>query len=309
MDLWQFEWLAYADALRGIPGVKRLVMAHNVESLIWQRYAENQTSLIRKLYLRQQWRKFKTYEKRVFQSVDGVVCVSRQDATLAAEQFGAQRTWVVDNGIDKAHFQQTPNTQRQPHTVLFLGSLEWRPNIEAVRLLLDQVFPQVCQIEPKARLCIVGRMAPPWLVQRVAGASNIELHSSVPDVRPYLASATVMAVPLRVGGGSRLKILEAMACGLPVVSTTVGYEGLELTAGREIVIADDAKDMASQLVQIMRDPMRAAQLASGAKCLANERYDWDVLAERLETIWQQTVLEPLGATAGHGLAPFVPVGG
>ena len=198
-----------------------------------------------------------------------------------------RRLWVVDNGIDRDYFQQATGT-RVPGTVLFLGSLEWRPNLEAVKLLLEKIFPLLRQRMPEARLQIVGRRPPRWLKEAAEAAPNVELFADVADVRPYLASASVMAVPLRVGGGSRLKILEALACGLPVVSTSVGCEGLLLRDGKELTIAEAPESFAQALEQDLREPARSLEMAEAGRQLVCERYDWDVLASRLEQVWEQT---------------------
>lgn len=289
VDLWQFEWMAYADALQGIASARTLVVAHNVESLIWQRYLENEKRPLHRAYLQMQWRKFVRCERRIFSGADGVICVSEQDAALARRDFGARRTWVVDNGIDRAWFEQA-KAPRELGTILFLGSLDWRPNQEAVRLLLNDIMPRIWQQEPSARLRIVGRKAPPWLCEKVRQAKRVELHADVADVRPYLASSEVMTVPLKVGGGSRLKILEALACGLPVVSTSVGYEGLELTDGRELVVADGQEAMARELLRVLRDAELARSLGAAGRRLVYARYDWDFLAAKQELVWQQIVL-------------------
>src|SRR5262249_19655477 len=154
------------------------------------------------------------------------------------------------------------------------------PNLDAVRLLLDCVFPQVRQSEPGARLCLVGRNPPDWLRHAVVTSPNVELHANPPDVRPFLNRSSVLAVPLRIGGGSRLKILEALACGLPVVSTRVGAEGLQLQAGEHVEIVDDVETMPDALVHSLRDPQKAREQAERGRRVVEERYDWRVLAEK-----------------------------
>ena len=156
-----------------------------------------------------------------------------------------------------------------------------------MNLLLDRIFPQVRASEPAARLCIVGRHPSPALTKRVQRMEGVELFADVPDVRPFLAESGVMAVPLRIGGGSRLKILEALACGLPVVSTQVGAEGLSLEPGRDFIQVDEPSSMADALIEAIRTPGPALAMAAKGRQVVLERYDWDVLAGKLEEVWEK----------------------
>jgi glycosyltransferase involved in cell wall biosynthesis len=287
VDLWQFEWTAHV-AMAPRPGAPRVLVSHNVDTLIWQRYCETETNPLKRWYIRGQWRKWHRFERRAFAAVDRVVAVSAEDAALIRRQFGAGRVDVVDNGIDAGHYEAV-HPHPEPNTLLFLGSLEWRPNLDAVRLLLDAVLPAVRARQPSARLLVVGRNPPSWLAPRVRGLEGVELHGNVPDVRPYLARSAAMAVPLRIGGGSRLKILEALACGLPVVSTRVGAEGLCLREGDHLTLADDPEAMAAALVDCLRRPAEARRQAARGRRLVLQRYDWDVLASKLEAVWESCV--------------------
>lgn len=290
VDLWQFEWAPYVGALRH-PTTPRVLIAHNVDALIWQRYHEAERHPLRRWYVRGQWRKFERLERRVFSEVDRIVAVSPADAALVRDRFGIERVDVVDNGIDRAYFEEV-HPHGRPEDVLFLGSLEWRPNLDGLRLLLDEVFPAVRAAVPSARLSVVGRNPPPWLVQRLAGLEWASLHANVPDVRPHLAGAGVLAVPLRIGGGSRLKVLEALACGLPVVSTRVGAEGLCLRGGEHLDVVENVEDMAAALVKSIHDPERPRRQAAAGRELVRQRYDWGPLAGKLEEVWQRCVGAP-----------------
>src|SRR5262249_8608746 len=172
-------------------------------------------------------------------------------------------------------------------TILYLGSLDWRPNLDALTLLLDDIFPRVRARVPEARLAVVGRSPPEWLRQRVRSLPGVELHADVPDVRPYLAQSAVMAVPLRIGGGSRLKILEALAAGLPVVSTRIGAEGLALRPGQDYTLADTTQEMSSALVDCLVRPEEARRQAEEGRQTVSGRYDWASLADRLERVGEK----------------------
>ena len=285
IDVWQVEAIVLIDALADLERCPKVIIAHNVESLIWQRYHESEADPLKRWYIKQQWRKFERFERRAFAAATRVVAVSEDDARLIRDRFGGRNVDVVDNGIDRDYFEAV-QPDPDPRTILFLGSLDWRPNLDAVGLLLDRIFPAVRAAEPAARLRLVGRQAPSGA--RPAGSAEVpgvELHADVPDVRPFLATSGVMVVPLRIGGGSRLKILEAMAAGLPVISTRVGAEGLELVPGEHYIAADEPEAMADALVAWIRDPRPARAMAERSRAFVLDRYDWDTLAERLERVW------------------------
>jgi glycosyltransferase involved in cell wall biosynthesis len=265
----------------------RLLIAHNVDTLIWQRYHDNARGLLRRCFLGQQWHKFERFERRAFAAATRVVAVSPDDARLIREQFAMPHVDVVENGVDADYFQDRGG-RRDPRRILFLGALDWRPNLDAVNLLLNKIFPAVRTAEHSARLVIVGRNPPAALRQKISGQADVELHADVPDVRPFLAECGMLAVPLRIGGGSRLKILEALASGLPVVSSRVGAEGLVLQPGVDYLLAEEDR-MAEALLQVMRQPERARATAAHGRQVVLSHYDWDALALKLEQTWEKCV--------------------
>lgn len=291
VDVWHCEWTPYAEALRGIVAGRRVVVAHNVESVIWQRYYETETNPLRRWYIGRQWRKFQRFEKSVLGEVESTVAVSDRDARRFREEFGVSRVNVVENGVDTAYFLPQAR-RRSANRLLFLGSLDWRPNLDGVAMLLDRVFPAVRASEPSAQLCLVGRNPPESLRRRVADMEGVELYGNVPDVRPYLADCSLLVVPLRIGGGSRLKILEALASGTPVVSTRIGAEGLSLQAGEDLTIVEDIDDLATALVTSLRHPEVVQAQAERGREKVLEQYDWERLAEQMEQVWRQCATEP-----------------
>ncbi len=291
VDLWHCEWTPYAETLCGIASDRRVVMAHNVESVIWQRYHEAESNPLRRWYIGQQWRKFQRFERRILGTAECTVAVSDTDARRLRDDFGVARVSVVENGVDTAYFQPRARRRRSDR-LLFLGSLDWRPNLDGLNWLLERIFPAVRAAEPSASLCLVGRNPPEALCRRVAALPGVELHANVPDVRPYLADCGMLVVPLRIGGGSRLKILEALASGTPVVSTRIGAEGLRLEAGKDLTVVEEINDLSKALIKAIRHPdVLQAQSERGREKVL-EYYDWDRLAEQLEQVWRQCASEP-----------------
>jgi polysaccharide biosynthesis protein PslH len=291
VDVWHCEWTPYAEVLRDALGeelehARWTVMAHNVESLIWQRYSEAERNRAKRWYIRRQWTKFERFEQWAYQSASVSIAVSHDDAHLMRERFGVRRVEVVENGVDVRYFKPQRDVDRDPAKLLFLGSLDWRPNLDGVSILLDEVFPKVRTANPRATLSLVGWRPPEWLRSKVANMPGVRVFADVPDVRPFLATAGMLVVPLRIGGGSRLKILEALATETPVVSTRVGAEGLQLGAGRDLVVADTVESLTQAIIEGIRRPDELQELGEHGRRRVAARYSWDPLAARLDGVWR-----------------------
>ncbi len=295
VDVWHCEWTPYAQVLRRALGkrLKRVpwvVMAHNVESLIWKRYTETEENSVKRWYARRQWLKFEKFERWAFAHALWTVAVTEEDATLIRDNLnGTEQTEVVDNGVDIEFFRPQRDVERDPYKVVFVGSLDWRPNQDGVRLMIDQVFPKVHLAEPRASLTIVGRNPPDWLREAAARISGVQVFGTVADVRPFLATCGMTVVPLRVGGGSRLKILESLAMGTPVVSTQVGAEGLRLEAGRHITVTENETGLADAILETMHNPDAAIDRADEGQRFVSQEYEWGPLSEKLEEVWRVAV--------------------
>jgi polysaccharide biosynthesis protein PslH len=285
-DLIHVEWGPYARYLEAASGLPSVVAAHNVESQIWQRRSEHAKNPLGKFYFAWQARKMRAFERSAFRSAR-IFAVSEQDR----DQFlaeGLSQVDVVENGVDVEYFQ--PVQASNGASLLFLASLDWFPNQDALNYFLDAIFPLIRQQEPSVALRVVGRRAPAELVARSKRNPGVEFIGEVDDVRGQYREAALVLVPLRIGGGSRLKILEAMAAGTPVVSTTIGAEGITATPGKDIVLADTPADFARETIRLMRDPDARIRLAANARQLVVNKYSWDSLAKKLEDIWQATVM-------------------
>lgn len=277
-DLIVCEWTPYAIYVENVRAVKKILCTHNIEADIWQRYYENEANLLRRFYIREQWRKIKRFEVAALGWVDGAVAVSELDCARIAQAHVGLRTRVVANGVDLEYFRPRPQPEERRHLV-FTGSMDWRPNQDAAHYFVREIFPLLRRRVPDLQCTLVGRDPPPD-VRRLADVPGMNITGTVDDVRPYVERAAAYVVPLRIGGGSRLKILEALAMGRPVVSTTVGAEGLDVLNHHHILVADDPRSFAKSVLHILQNPLRSLELASEGRRLVEQRYGWDALSSQ-----------------------------
>jgi sugar transferase (PEP-CTERM/EpsH1 system associated) len=259
-----------------------VVFTHNVESEIWRRHAETASGLTRPLY-RAQYRRMLRFEHRALDRFEGVLAVSATDRdTLTRIYHDAIHgpVHVVQTGVDTGFFEPAP-TPAGSRALVFTGSMDWLPNEDAMLYFCRDVLPRIRAQEPHVSLSIVGR-APTPAVARLAQEAGVSVTGRVDDVRPYMAESAVYVVPLRIGGGTRLKIFEAMAMGKAVVSTTVGAEGLPVHDGEHLLLADDSESFASAVVRLLRDDDRRRSLEAAARTLVVEHYDWAAVAGDLD---------------------------
>ena len=260
-----------------------VIFTHNVEAEIWRRHADTKSSVPSRWLYRLQHKRMLRFEDETLQRFDGVLAVSDADRDTIARLYpdaSKKPTWVVRTGVDTEYF--TPNLEPsnpEPHLV-FTGSMDWLPNEDAMKFFCADILPLIRAQVPGVTLSIVGR-APTPAVRALAG-DHVEVTGTVDDVRPYMNKAAVYVVPLRIGGGTRLKIFEAMAMGKAVVSTTVGAEGLPVTDGTDAVIADDPQACASAVVRLLRDEPQRRAIEHAARDLVVRHYDWSAVAGELD---------------------------
>ena len=286
VDLVHCEWTPYAHFRGAARSCPFLVTAHNVESQIWYRRSEQSRGLMHRLFFRLQAVKMKRFEIGTLPSADVVTAATPEDQRLM-QSWGVRSVRLVENGVDIQYFKQSAEVPGAP-TLLFLGSLDWYPNLDALDYLLECIMPKVRLARPETRLQIVGRRPPRELVERIAGLAWAELAADVPDVRPWLAKSSIVVVPLRIGGGSRIKILEAFAAGRAVISTSVGAEGLRVVAGEHLEIADSPEGFADRIIRLLDSPRKCQDLGRKGRELAVMNYSWDRIANALESAWYET---------------------
>jgi glycosyltransferase involved in cell wall biosynthesis len=284
-DLVHCECTPYARFLGAAGRLPKLVMAHNIESQILFRRAQQSGTIVERAFFGLQARRMERFEREVLRRADWVTLVTELDAEQV-RAWGVQRTSLVENGVDENQFVPTEG-KCDGDEILFLAALDWYPNLDALDYLLKEIFPLVRQASPSARLRVVGRRPPTGLRERIARCPGVELVGEVADVRPFLTPAAVVVVPLRIGGGSRIKILEALAMAKAVVSTSIGSEGLAVVDGVHLLVADAPSDFAARTVELLKSSAERRRLGENGRKLVVERYSWDQMANALEWAWKQ----------------------
>lgn len=266
-----------------------VLFQHNVEALIWKRHYEVQKHPLKRAYLYGQWLKTRAYERAACRRFDYVAAVSREDREMMRREYGVERVEDVPTGVDTEYFSPRGTETRAPHNLVFTGSMDWLPNEDAIRFFTEQIMPRIREAVPDATLTVVGRNPFPGLVELGRRDSSIVVTGRVEDVRPYMERASLYVVPIRVGGGTRLKIYEAMSMEMPIVSTTVGAEGLPVRDGAELVLADTPEDFARAVVRLLKDEDAARQLGERAASLVREQFGWRKVAESFSAICERAI--------------------
>jgi len=273
-------------------GVVLILDEHNLEYDLLARMAET-GGPVRRLFNRLEVRKFRKEELRAVRDADLTLVTSARDRDLLARNVPGLNAAVVTNGVDTAHFAR-PEGPRKPNTAVFVGATHYYPNEDGVRFFLEKIFHRVAREIPDFQFVVVGGI-PPDSIRREA-SDRVAVTGFVDDVRPYMWEASVFVVPLRMGGGTRFKVVEALAAETPVVSTRLGAEGIPVTSGREVLLADDPAAFAAAVIAVLRDNNMARRLSTRGLDFVRRRYDWRVVGCGLET----AVREALGRRRREG---------
>jgi glycosyltransferase involved in cell wall biosynthesis len=276
VDLCVADFLVAAPNVPFDSAVPVVFFEHNVEYQILKRMASVQTQPLRRALLNYEWRKMRRYEAAVCRQARLTVAVSTQDRDMLLSDAAGAAIYDVPTGVDVGYFK-AKGTPEDPAELVFTGSMDWHPNEDAIRHFIDQILPHIREEMPHIKLTVVGRN-PSEGLRRDALRSGVRVTGTVDDVRPYVDAAAVYVVPLRIGGGTRLKIFEALAMGKAVVSTGIGVEGLPLTSGQHYLRADEPAAFASAVVSLLRDPERRRALGGAGMRLIHERYAWPQVA-------------------------------
>jgi glycosyltransferase involved in cell wall biosynthesis len=274
--------VAVADFLFAVPNMPEsadmplVFFAHNVEHLIWKRLSHVEPRLWRRALLEVEWRKVRRCEARACQQARITIAVSSEDRERLQADAPSSRVVEVPTGVDADYYRPEPGRE-VPGRLVFSGSMDWYPNEDAVVYFVDTILPRIRQRRPDVSMTIVGRNPGPR-VRALADRPGVYVTGNVEEVRPFVAEGAVYVVPLRIGGGTRLKIFEALAMGKAVVSTSVGAEGLGLVSGRHLALADGPDAFSAAVGSLLADRERCRRLGHEGRRLVVERYSWGRVA-------------------------------
>ena len=304
-DVLHCDHVQVAHAVLAVPRTSpRLLNAHNVDSLLIRRLAEIEERPWRRSLIRWQAGKILRAERRMYPAFDACLAMSDADRSHIEQRMPGLPVWTVPNGVDVEHFSPVA-TPVDPRLLVFSGAMDWLPNVDSVRWFAREVLPLIRRRIPQVRLLVVGREPARALIDELSGLP-IEFTGTVEDVRPYLARAGLFVVPLRVGSGTRLKILEAWAMAKPVLSTAIGAEGLPARDGENIRLADTPDALASRAIMLLQSPLEAERLGAAGRRVVEEAFSWKRVGNRLLQAYGATISRRASATATVGTQAATP---
>lgn len=285
---------------RTTTGFRKVLNHHNCESAMAFRRAQNETNPVNRAYLRLQAMKLANLEKSICGTFDVNTVVSKGDAALLRKNQPAVHTHVVENGVDTDYFAPS-ETKEEQHSIAFTGSLDWYPNISGMGFFVRDVWPRVKIDFPDTRLYIAGKNPPEQVLKWMKEDPSITVVPNPEDIRTWLARASVLICPILDGGGTRLKILDAMAMAKPVVSTTIGCEGLRITNGDNILVADTPREFLGELKILFENKELRCKLGRAARALVEGEYSWEKIGRQLQQAYQ-CALDPEMCGRGQAMS-------
>jgi glycosyltransferase involved in cell wall biosynthesis len=291
-DVLVCDFVQMARNAIGVWGGPSVLFEHNVEAEIFERHAQTDEGWIRRRFMGYQAAKMRRFEGWAGREFTRVVAVSERDRDQYRQRYGWTHVDVIDTAVDIDYYRPV-ECEKQAGSVVFVGSLDWLPNVDGLQWFVTESWPLVMRAEPQARLRLVGRNPPPE-IKRLGEYPGVEVVGSVPDTRPWLTESEVSIVPLRIGGGTRLKVFEAMAMGLPVVSTPLGAEGLQVRSEEHLLLAEGAEQVAQAVLRLLRSPELRVALGRAARNLVTTSFSSESVARQFEAVCQRAVEECRG---------------
>ncbi len=261
----------------------KILDAHNVEYDNFRRMGESAPSLGRRLYYQREYKAFLSEEIEACRKNDAIFVTSPRDKAILDNDVPEIPKYVIPNGVDTSYF--TPSTGPvEPYSLVFTGMMGYVPNYDGMLYFLSEIFPRILKKIPQAKIYIVGSRPPKRLLRQAS--NNVIITGYVDDVRPYIQKSSVYVVPLRMGGGTRLKIVEAMAVNKPIVTTSIGCEGIDVQDGESLLVRDDPSSFANAVIELLHDKQKRERLAACGYEVAHMRYDWTIISRRMEECYE-----------------------
>ncbi len=273
-DVIQLEGLfvaTYIPVIKKYSKAKIVLRAHNIEYLIWERHLKNEPSLFKKMYLGLQTRRLKRFELKVLNEIDSIVTITDVDKSVFEKEGFKKPIYTCITGVDVEQYRKKTGTVRKPKTIFHFASMDWMPNIEAVEWFLSNCWKNVLKQVPDAKFVMAGRHMPQKLAK--LKLPNVQVVESVKDSKVFYNEHEIMVVPLLSGSGLRIKLIEGLAYGKAIVSTSIGAEGINYTSGKNMLIADTATDFTRAVVELLRDDTKRQTLEQGALNFAEKECD------------------------------------
>lgn len=261
----------------------KILYEHNIESVIVKRYAEKEKNIFKKLFALQEYMKLSNFEKKVWAKFDYCIACSDVDKKNIETIAGKDKVITVDNGVDLQYFNPG-SYQLEPDTLVYTGQIGWYPNEDALIYFVEEIMPAIKKSIPSLKLWIVGGKPSDRIKFLANNDSNITVTGFVDDVREYMARAFVYIVPLRIGSGTRLKILEALSMKKAVVTTSIGCEGINVQDNKHLLIRDNPQDFAQAVIELLRNEDLRLRLGENGRKLVEEKYDWNIVFKDLDKI-------------------------
>lgn len=293
-DIAEFHHLntaIYRPFAEGIPTVLR---EHNVEYKVWEKHAEHARSSVERWYAARCAPRVRAYEAKMAPRFARCLTVSSADARHLAEIAPTARVEAIPSGVDTEYFYPSPKVQEESFSMVLTGSFEWRPKQHNLWVLLTEIMPRIRAKVPEATLCVVGKGIPDELKRLAERTPGVTVTGTVPDVRPYVCRASLVLNYLESGGGIALKVLEAMAMRKPVLSNSLGCEGIEVEHGQDVFLADGLEKFAAAATYLLEDSAARRGLAEEGYQRVLKGYSWNVIAGRLEDCYKKVVEERQG---------------
>jgi glycosyltransferase involved in cell wall biosynthesis len=287
IDLVHVDMLPLTAYINEFEHFPKILVNHNVESVRLYRWFTTEPNPVKKAYLGIQWLKLKTFEQSAMNKFDGCVVVSELDRELLLKMGVKSRLFVVPNGTDTKFFKPD-NGEVVENSLLWIGHMDVHTNKDAVLYFWKDIYPILRRKCPEVKMTFVGTAPPKEIADAARTDGNLKVTGFVDDIRPYIDESAVMVVPIRIGSGTRLKILDAMAMGKAIVSTSVGCEGLNVNDGKDILIADEPEDFAQKTIELLKSTYKRVNLEKNAIDLA-KTYDWDLITVRQEAVYQDVM--------------------